>query len=243
LNAPLWSVAVESQIYVVFALLLVPIWKRYGAGAQLCVALALGLLPHFLLNGKFDWTAPWFLGLFGMGVVAASLTGRPRATVFMRSAAALALVGAGFLLVARGAAEDAGGYGQFMWCDLALGAALTLFLVSAADSEGRLWAAARIFAWSPIVWIGTFAYSIYLLHFVGIHVMREFLRRQDAPPTEILVAYVLLVPVILAVSYGFYIVLERPFMSKFLRRYVDRTADLTSPRELAPSKVLADSTL
>ena len=71
----MWSIALECQIYVVFALLLIPVWKRFGPWAQLAVALVLGLAPHFVFHGRFDYTIWWLLGLFAMGVVAAHMTG------------------------------------------------------------------------------------------------------------------------------------------------------------------------
>jgi peptidoglycan/LPS O-acetylase OafA/YrhL len=73
-------------------------------------------------------------------------------------------------------------------------------------------------AWKPAVFLGTFAYSISLIHWPLINVLRETLRRVHADQREQLVAYLLLVPVVLAASYGFYALLERPFMSTFLRK-------------------------
>ena len=46
LNGPMWSIALECQIYVVFALLLVPVWRRFGparSSASRCSDLALDL--------------------------------------------------------------------------------------------------------------------------------------------------------------------------------------------------------
>src|SRR5665213_1519018 len=79
---PMWSIALECQIYVVFALLLVPVWRRFGPWAQLAVALAIGLAPQLLFRGALAYTAPWLLGLFAMGVVAAR--GRVRITGWLR---------------------------------------------------------------------------------------------------------------------------------------------------------------
>jgi peptidoglycan/LPS O-acetylase OafA/YrhL len=77
INPPMWSIGLECQIYVVFALLLVPVWRRLGVFSQLGTALIVGLAPHFLLHGALDETYPWFVALFAVGVCAASLVNDP----------------------------------------------------------------------------------------------------------------------------------------------------------------------
>src|SRR5581483_3417537 len=49
INGPMWSIAVEWQIYFLFPALLLPLWRRAGQAAMLGAALLLGVLPHFLL--------------------------------------------------------------------------------------------------------------------------------------------------------------------------------------------------
>ncbi|MDQ6925832.1 MAG: acyltransferase, partial [Candidatus Eremiobacteraeota bacterium] len=128
LNGPLWSIALECQIYVVFALLLVPVWRRVGVWAQVGVAVGVGMLPHFALNGTVDYVVPWLLGLFAMGVAAAHATARkPTMRIipwgWLTSAAtALTLV----LAIPRGdGAPD-----SVLWLpDLAMGAAVALLFV------------------------------------------------------------------------------------------------------------------
>jgi peptidoglycan/LPS O-acetylase OafA/YrhL len=49
INSPLWSVALEWQIYFIFGLILIPIWRRYGTVRALASACLLGTrsyLPH-----------------------------------------------------------------------------------------------------------------------------------------------------------------------------------------------------
>jgi len=70
---PLWSVATEWQIYFLFPLLLLPVWRRFGIGCSIICAYVLGYLPHILLLGRFDTASPWFLGLFATGMCAAAI--------------------------------------------------------------------------------------------------------------------------------------------------------------------------
>lgn len=53
IDPPMWSLAVEWQMYFVFALLLLPLWRKCGLAAAVSAACLLGFLPHFLLRP--DW--------------------------------------------------------------------------------------------------------------------------------------------------------------------------------------------
>ncbi len=74
IDAPMWSVATEWQIYFVFALVLLPIWRKSGTVVTTIAAFTLGMSP-FLLSKlglpTFYWASPWLLGLFGFGIFAA----------------------------------------------------------------------------------------------------------------------------------------------------------------------------
>ena len=76
----MWSVAVEWQIYFIFALLLLPLWRRLGRAGMLVIALLIGLAPHYVLppSANLDWSFPWYVTLFAMGMCAATLA--PMAT-------------------------------------------------------------------------------------------------------------------------------------------------------------------
>lgn len=217
LNGPMWSIALECQIYVVFALLLVPVWRRLGAWAQLGVALVLGLLPHFALHGRYDYVVPWLLALFAMGVVAAHATARrPRARVpwgwLTAAAAAVALA----LAIPLGdAAPD-----NALWLpDLALGAAVALFFVW-SDGAAVPWPA-RILALRPVVVLGTFSYSLYLIHGPLVRLTGALLQHAHAGTATSALVYALLIPLVLALAYAFYRAFERPFMSAGLRAALD----------------------
>ncbi|MCC2668454.1 MAG: hypothetical protein K0Q72_925, partial [Armatimonadetes bacterium] len=69
IDPPMWSVAVEWHIYLLFPTLLLSLWRRLGSAIAIAIALGLGLLPHYLLPPaeNFDWARPWYLGLFTMG--------------------------------------------------------------------------------------------------------------------------------------------------------------------------------
>jgi peptidoglycan/LPS O-acetylase OafA/YrhL len=73
IDAPMWSLATEWQIYFVFAILLLPIYRRFGIYIAMLTSFILGLTPHFTLPpaANLDWACPWYLGLFSCGMFAA----------------------------------------------------------------------------------------------------------------------------------------------------------------------------
>jgi peptidoglycan/LPS O-acetylase OafA/YrhL len=217
INGPMWSIALEVQIYVVFALLLVPVWRRFGLLAQLALAVALGIVPHFLLRGLFDWTTPWLLGLFGMGVVAAALTARPPGRALLWRWISIA---AGVLALAAVALHGEGTPdGAYLWADLVVGAAVAVFFVaSSAERPGIL---ARALALRPVVLAGAFSYSLYLIHGPVVELTGTALARLHAGVASGAIVYALLIPLMLAAAYGFYLMAERPFLSPSLRAAID----------------------
>lgn len=73
INPPMWTVAVEEQIYLVFPLLLLPVWRRWGTFMMVVVAVLLGAATYYFI----PWLSPdaslWYLGLFVLGAAGASI--------------------------------------------------------------------------------------------------------------------------------------------------------------------------
>lgn len=82
----LWSIHIEWQIYFVFALVLLPVWRRWGSLAAVALAYGLALTAWLFLKERFSFTGVWFLGLFSLGMLAASLnfSSRPREQFWLR---------------------------------------------------------------------------------------------------------------------------------------------------------------
>ncbi len=79
IDPPMWSVALECQIYVIFALVLLPAYRYGGALVLVVVAILLSALPHFLFGSWTDHLVPWFICLFALGMLAAKYTEDGRA--------------------------------------------------------------------------------------------------------------------------------------------------------------------
>ena len=78
-NYPLWSIAMEWQIYFFFILLLLPLQRKIGISGTVLTALVISLIPHYFFPATYnlDWTYPWMLALFALGMAAAHITLTP----------------------------------------------------------------------------------------------------------------------------------------------------------------------
>jgi peptidoglycan/LPS O-acetylase OafA/YrhL len=221
LNGPMWSIALECQIYVFFALLLIPVWKRFGPWAQLAGALVIGLLPHFVFHGRFDYTIWWLMGLFGMGVVAAHITAnKPARAPYWRL---LALLVAAMAVVAIARSGDGTPDGKLWPADLIVGAAIALMFVT-SDGEKLTWTA-RFLSLRPIVILGTFSYSLYLIHGPLVALVGAALQHINPGVTVSAVAWGATIVLVPALAYCFYLIAERPFLSAGFREAIEQSPD------------------
>lgn len=114
-------------------------------------------------------------------------------------------------------------------------ALLMAYLVQVRTSIGN-----KILGWKPLAWVGTFSYSIYLIHsYVEIGVTRwcaRYLKSwREASPAQHAVAYACMIPVILLLSYVFHRVFERPFMGAARQKAEDRLRGETTANQFLPA--------
>jgi GT2 family glycosyltransferase/peptidoglycan/LPS O-acetylase OafA/YrhL len=223
INHVWWSVALEWQIYLAFPLL-VGCWLVFGAGLAAVLGfmlagaawLVVSLVPDvgpFHLAG----TMPWFLALFSIGMLAAAVLEtdlehmqRLREWKHWPAAALAAALGVvGVCAVAgRGVV-----FAHLPLMDLAVGTTAAFVILACRHGDSRL---ARMLAWRPLVFLGGFSYSLYLIHAPLLQLVWQY---ELAPlelrtsTTFLLLAFVG-VPVILGASYVFFLAFERPFLSK-----------------------------
>jgi peptidoglycan/LPS O-acetylase OafA/YrhL len=215
INYVLWSIAVEWHIYFLFPLL-VWAWRRFGPARTIAVTLAVGVL----LNAGFYETRigranPHYVAMFTLGMLAAYVTTstndryvrlrqnfpwRLTAIAGLSIAAALAVTWDIRLSMMR-----------FPAFDVPVGVMAASLLVLASNDGGIL---ARVFSWKPLVTIGTFSYSLYLIHAPLLQVLWQYLL-QPAGVSRLTMFWFLMtigLGLILLASYGFYRLFEEPFM-------------------------------
>jgi peptidoglycan/LPS O-acetylase OafA/YrhL len=227
-DGPLWSVAVEWHIYFLFALLLLPIWRRFGIAASTLFAFALGLIPPFFFPHVicFDWASPWFVGLFGLGNLAAYLAYTPKPGV---SAQAARLPWGLMALICFGCLQVSLLYPlkySSVLNDILTGCTFFCFILycvgvlrrtsSAPDAAGSWSWQRRVIEWlggPRLTALAGFSYSIYLIHFPLLSTLDTVLKTRIHSDKALMVIQLLVVyPTCLGAAYLFSLVFERPFM-------------------------------
>jgi len=206
IDYPMWSIGLEWQLYLLFPLL---IWafRRSNGPTVIAVTLIIAAIirlayrslptePAALLHdGPFS-----YLEIFATGMLAASLTVQGR-HLFPHWALALIAIG-GLACVRLGS-------GNGLAHDIATSAAAFSVLLLAIDPNGGL---ARILSTGWLVRVGTFSYSLYLVHAPLLHLCWFVLRPLQLSPDLAFTALLLCTPVVVGVAYVFHRLFERPFM-------------------------------
>ncbi len=140
LSAGVWYVAIDFQLYVLLALIL-----RYTGRAAVAVCAALAAVSLFWLNriSALDAWAPYFFGAYGLGILAAWISSRPRRIPLSIALAALV---SGALLVD--------------WRERIVVAGCSAVALALSAGGAPRWAAAP-----PIAALGRISYSVFLIHY------------------------------------------------------------------------------
>lgn len=164
-NGAFWSIAVEAQLYFTFPLLLL-VLRKWGpvvmVGSVAALVAGLGLLApyvhaiHLLMRLTPQFAALFALGLAAAGIVVAGERIRRLPLQWLAALAALPVL---VLLVVQGS----GWWSVHMfWIDLAVGPATALLL--AAVATRRPVPLVRLLDTRPVRSLGSFSYSLYLIH-------------------------------------------------------------------------------
>jgi peptidoglycan/LPS O-acetylase OafA/YrhL len=90
---------------------------------------------------------------------------------------------------------------------------MSLLITVASDQNSWL---SRVLSYKPLVFIGTFAYSIYLIHAPLLQILWQYLfvPFQSRPLLMFAVLAIIGTPIIIGLSYIFFLAFERPFLNK-----------------------------
>jgi len=213
-NATYWTLALEARWYFALPPML-GLQKRFGSAVLVFAAVSTAIaysimIPHI---GQYLEIAigplPFYLPLFALGIFAARI-------------------------VARSADRSIPHFSLKFWrIGLIVSAVLIcLFTRSLVVTPSRLIPSTffaffllisalkdpivgAFFAWRPLVWIGGFSYSLYLVHATLINIAIPLVHQFRLDLLEQFFALVVLLPVaILPIAYGFYLLFEKPFLRK-----------------------------
>jgi peptidoglycan/LPS O-acetylase OafA/YrhL len=194
INPVFWSVAVECHIYLLFPLLLFA-WRKIGPFWTIAACFVITEpLSVYLMSTPYLNSCLHYTTLYTFGMLAASLRASP-----VRSAALWAVCTVPVLAYVTVAGKPvAQQYCEII--DIPLGVGCAALLVLSSDWPPL----SRLLSWRPLSFLGSFAYSIYLIHpaFVGEWVLRLGRAEQLALPVGAI-----------GVCYFFHILFERPFMN------------------------------
>ena len=216
INYVFWSIAVEWQIYFLFPLL-VGAWNRFGPRVVVPVALALGYAVRFgFEETRVARAHPHYLGMFVLGMLAAYVASSQDASYArLRKHVGWKVLLAGALVATAGLIAHYGvdlATKRFHVLDLPVGLVAMSLLVLASRSEDS--PLTRAFSWRPLVWIGTFSYSLYLVHAPLLQIIWQYvLNPLGFSPNAMFVTLMTAGFVaIVAASYLFFRIFEAPFM-------------------------------
>ena len=224
ISDPLWNVALEFQCYLFFALLLLPAMRRFGVWRPFAIVTLLALVPHFLFHGWLDYVRPWFVILYALGVATSALA-NPFYPSLQRQESRvpwglLWIVTALATPVAVWASGLDAPYGAGWLQNLLLGLSVSSFFLYVRHGTPGIFAApARFFVhalqFRPLQKLGTFSYSIYLVHFPILRLLVGVTSRYTLNgPRIAALAFFVYLPLTIGIAYLFHVNVERPFMEK-----------------------------
>jgi peptidoglycan/LPS O-acetylase OafA/YrhL len=234
INPPLWTIAVEEQIYVLFPFLLLPLWRRFGSLTLVAVGFGLAYLlmallpPEYYNNGRL-----WYVGLFACGAVGASISFSQRAGEqrwrgrLGRWWVVMALFGLWALVMVL-PKRIIPGFEALVphtepFTDVMFGFAVMSLLICLTENWKRGFRARSLLGFlesRPIVGVGIFSYSMYLMHAPILAVITLALHNLGIIGDVFYVWILVLgVPLTMFGTYLFHQVFERPFMPQAAKSF------------------------
>jgi peptidoglycan/LPS O-acetylase OafA/YrhL len=226
INYVLWSIAVEWHIYFLFPLI-VWCWARFGPKWVVPIALVLGYALRFgFATTRIARASPQYVGMFTLGMLAAYVTQSPRDLYArMRDKVPWGWIAAGSFFVTCALTRYWGwslAVERFPYLDLPVGI-LAASLLVVASRESSLWA--RVFSWKPIVFMGTFSYSVYLVHAPLLQIAWQYAAHPAGLADNMCFAFLMTAGFVFVLggAYLFFRLFELPFMRSPVARRREAT--------------------
>jgi peptidoglycan/LPS O-acetylase OafA/YrhL len=218
INPPMWSVALEWQIYFVFAFLLLPVWRRFGIIPVLAIASIFAATIGLRIA---HW---WYIILFTLGMIGAVIGFSQKQSLvklkerFPWDLVTSLLGGIWISLVIANALNLI--EVNIIFDDILLGVVATGLIISCTRflSEGtktHFQGILQILEWRGLVKLGAFSYSLYLVHTIVMAMLQLAIKDTIRTPlVNFLLLSVLGLPLCILSAYIFHVIFEKRFMSK-----------------------------
>jgi peptidoglycan/LPS O-acetylase OafA/YrhL len=222
IDTPMWTVALEVQIYVVFVFALLPLWRRMsGHRPNIAVVGACLLVTAGLSIAGLAWVQPWMLVLVAVGMWAAEASNR--SVGWMNGRLDLVVLGAVAVVATMLAIEQKFVHNFTLLesgREVAVGVATALLLVAlrrATPTDGRI--VGRIgdaLSVAPCTWLGDISYSLYLVHYpiLGALAMTWIYGGGHGIVENLALFVVVGGALSLLVATGFHRLFERPYLAR-----------------------------
>jgi peptidoglycan/LPS O-acetylase OafA/YrhL len=223
INAAMWSIATEFQIYLLFPLLLL-VASRAGLTASVLCGFGLGyaVMVSGIATEHYGLLllAPWYLGLFTLGMAGAVICHSPEPRFArLRDKAPWGLITLGWWIVfalCRGLVGDPETrLSPRFWRDPILGLATSSLIVYLANYPVSLRKPLilRFLESRAMSGLGVFSYSLYLIHLPLIGLFDLAIPgRLDLSPLLVLLLSLGLSLLCIPASYLFFLAFERPLL-------------------------------
>ena len=206
ISSPFWSIAVECQVYLLFPFLLL-LRRTLGNAAVLGGTYIAGLVVGNAVDGtQFVGLSPMYPFYFALGMFAAEVICGKRTKLYVWVGASAAVV---FLALSMKPILL-----KMLWAHLLVAICGMCALIVCAQWPGN--PLARLCAWRPVAWVGSFSYSLYLVHFPVQQLIWQNLVRPLGLSREATFAIMVTLGTVAIVlfAYVFYLVFERPFTTQ-----------------------------
>ena len=221
INGSFWSISVEWRIYFLFPVLLI-LWNYLGGIKTTSIAVVSSLLLYFVLlktpgfNSSPIGPSIHYIGLFSMGMLAATIVfNHGKFPPFFKNPNVWLSTVIASLLIAFSGYREIYLAGRFwLLYDVAFGLACMSFLVFVLAFE-ETWLR-KFLNLRCLAFLGFFSYSLYLIHAPILQIIIQYLITPLSLNPDMKMMFLLVVasPVAIVISYGFFLIAEKPFMSQ-----------------------------
>lgn len=214
INHVMWSISVEWRIYFLFPLIVLLFRRLKLLYVLACGVLMSGVyaailkyLPHRHYFSQVS-ACPHYIVFFALGAVASVMA----ASAGARDRKIMAGICAVSLPVLVALSFKGNGLAVSMLRDMSVGALfMTLIFFCFVSPQSLL---CRAFSWRPLAFVGTFAYSLYLIHAPLLQCEWLILRRLHvADSVGLAIMCTLGALIIIGAAYLFFLGFEKPFLT------------------------------
>lgn len=223
INSPMWSIAVEAQLYITFPLV---IWfrRRHGWTFLLPAACVIGFLAFVILHtSRFSAVNPQLFGPFVAGFWAADVGLHPERHPRLAGLQAFKISAALLLALAVTIAFviPTDNDRNTTWYDVPFGLGIALLMVGLSQApQSRV---RRALERRSLVGIGLFSYSLYLIHAPLLQLLwRYVLHPLNLGPTwELVLVETVGIAILVCAAYVFYRLVEKPAMTRAKQKAIE----------------------